>query len=160
MAVGEIARLGGPSPVLRVPAPPVLEWLELGADDRTARFVGLMSDLSRAFDAAGGGKRITSAHAYAGLGAAIAWATVCRDPLGGAPRQSVDSFATRWGALRASAPETACQYVSLGPGDGRKDGVVIWDMSRANRDLWTPARSCCTSRCAASYTACTCPPTG
>lgn len=135
MAVGEIAVASGSSPVLRVPAPPVLEWLELGRDDRTARFVGLTSDLSRAFDSVGKGKRITCGHAYAGTGAAIAWVSVCRDPLGGVPRKSTESFARRWLDVREHAPEGPCHYVSLGAGDGRKDGVLIADLSRVNRDL-------------------------
>lgn len=135
MAVGEIARTGGPSPVLRVPAPPALEWLELGRDDRTARFVSLNSDLSRAFDPFGDGKKIASGHAYAGRGSAVAWASVCRDPLGGPPRQSVESFAERWQGVRDAVPRQPCHFVSLGPGDGRKDGVLLADLSRTNGDL-------------------------
>jgi L-histidine N-alpha-methyltransferase len=135
MAVGEIARTGGPSPVLRMPAPPALEWLELGSGDRTARFVGLTSDLSRAFNQMGDGKRIASGHACSGRGSAVAWASVCRDPLCGPPRQSVESFAERWAEVRGSAPTQPCHYVSLGSGDGRKDGVLLADLSRVNRDL-------------------------
>lgn len=135
MAVGEIAVAGGPPPVLRVPASPPLEWLELAGADRTVRFIGLTSDLGRPFDSSGDGKRVTSAHAYAGMGAALAWAAACRDPLGAAPRQSVDTFAHRWWNLRKHAPAEPCHYVSLGPGDGRKDGVVLADLSRKNRDL-------------------------
>lgn len=135
MAVGEIARSVGSPPVLRMPAPSVLEWLELERADATARFVRLISGLSRAFDPMGDGKRITAGHAYAGLGSALAWASVCRDPLGGAPRFSVRSFATRWRGVRAHVPAEPCHYVSLGPGDGRKDGVVLAGLARANRDL-------------------------
>lgn len=135
MAVGEIALAGGPSPVLRVPVPPALEWLELGSDDRTARFVSLTSDLSRPFQSTGDGKRISSAHACAGMGAALAWAAVCRDPLGAMPKRSTETFAERWLALRGSAPGEPCHYVSLGPGDGRKDGVLLADLSGTNPDL-------------------------
>jgi uncharacterized SAM-dependent methyltransferase len=135
MAVGEVEVTSRSAPALRVPAPPALEWLELADTDRTARFIGLIGDLSRSFDSSGDGKRITSAHAYAGLGAALAWAAVCRDPLGVAPRQSVETFVERWRELRGSAPAEPCHYVSLGPGDGRKDGVLLADLSSANRDL-------------------------
>jgi L-histidine N-alpha-methyltransferase len=133
MAVGEIEVTSRPV-ALRVPAPTALEWLELAESDRTARFIGLISDLSRSFDASGDGKRITSAHAYAGMGAALAWAAVCRDPLG-VPRTSVETFPARWRELRGSAPAEPCHYVSLGPGDGRKDEVLLEDLSSANRDL-------------------------
>lgn len=135
MAVGEIALAGGPPPVLPAPGPPALEWLELGRDDQTARFIGLTEDLGRGFDPAGDGKRITSGHAYDGLGAALAWASACRDPLGATPRRSIETFAGRWRDLRACAPVEPCHYVSLGPGDGRKDGVVLTDLSSANPDL-------------------------
>ncbi|MFL6121999.1 L-histidine N(alpha)-methyltransferase [Actinophytocola sp.] len=118
-----------------MPAPPALEWVELAAGDRTARFIGLINDLSRPADSSGDGKRITSAHAFAGMGAANAWAAVCRDPLGSPARQSNQTFAARWRKIRASAPAEPCHYVSLGPGDGRKDGVVLTDLSRVNRDL-------------------------
>ncbi len=134
MAVGEIAVGGGPSPALPALAP-TLEWLELGPDDRTGRFIGLNKDLGRPFNSAGDGKRIPSGHAYAGMGAAVAWASACRDPLGTAPRQSTETFAARWRALRACAPAEPCHYMSLGPGDGRKDGVLLADLSTANPDL-------------------------
>lgn len=131
MAVGEIA-----APVLRTRVEPDgPAWLELGPDDRTARFMRLVSDLNRGFDDEGNGKRIASGNAYAGVEPAVAWTAVCRDPLCGAPRQSVESFARRWQGLRAGMPAEPCHYVSLGPGDGRKDGVLLEDLSRANADL-------------------------
>ncbi len=136
MAVGEIARAAIRPPVLRTRVEPDgPAWLELGPDDRAARFMGLISDLSRSYDDAGNGKRITSGHAYAGVDPAVAWTSVCRDPLCGAPRQSVESFPRRWQAVRSGLPEEPCHYVSLGPGDGRKDGVLLDDLSRANADL-------------------------
>ena len=135
MAVREITRADGRSPALTLPAPPVLEWLELGGDDHTARFISLNSDLSRPFDPTGNGKRITTGDAYAGTGAALAWASLCCDPHAVAPKQSVDTFAGRWRELSASAPIEPCHYVSLGAGDGRKDGVLLTDLSRTNRDL-------------------------
>lgn len=131
MAVGEIA-----APVVRARVEPDgPEWLELGPDDRTARFMRLVSDLNRGFDGEANGKRITAGHAYTGVEPAVAWTSVCRDPLCGAPRQSVESFARRWQGLRAGMPAEPCHYVSLGPGDGRKDGVLLEDLSRANADL-------------------------
>lgn len=136
MAVGEIARAAIRPPALRARVEPDgPAWLELGPDDRTARFMRLMSDLNRGYDDAGDGKRITCGHAYSGVEAAVAWTSVCRDPLCGPPRQSVQSFPRRWQALRASVPAEPCHYVSLGPGDGRKDGVLLEDLSRANADL-------------------------
>jgi L-histidine N-alpha-methyltransferase len=133
MAVGEIAQSSETTVVL--PAPPSVEWLELGRHDGTTRFVELNRDLSRAFDRSGDGKRITSGHAFAELASAVAWASVGRDPLCGPPRQSTASFRERWHGLRTSVPVEPCHYVSLGPGDGRKDGVVLADLSLANRDL-------------------------
>lgn len=139
MAVGEIARTTGLAPAQRTsltrPDPDLPKWLQLGGDDRTTRFLNLTSDLSRGFDGAGDGKRIASGHAYGGLASAVAWASVCRDPRAAAPRQSNESFAERWRAVAASAPADPCNYVSLGPGDGRKDGVLLDDLSRANPDL-------------------------
>jgi uncharacterized SAM-dependent methyltransferase len=134
MAVGQIARRTRSNLLPRVPASQV-EWLELETTDATARFIRLNGDLGRPFDSAGNGKRITCGHAYAGVGTAVAWAASCRDRLGGTAKQSVDSFAERWRDVRAAAPVEPCHYVSLGPGDGRKDGVLVADLSRVNRDL-------------------------
>jgi L-histidine N-alpha-methyltransferase len=133
MAVGEIVVAGRQAPLL--PTPPALEWLELGRDDAPVRFIGLVSDLTRPFHSFGGGKRIMPGHAYAGMDAALAWASLCRDPLAGAPRQSAETFADRWRELRDCVPSEPCHVVSLGPGDGRKDEVLLSDLSRANRDL-------------------------
>jgi L-histidine Nalpha-methyltransferase len=131
MAVGEIA-----APAVRTRVEPDgPAWLELGPDDRAARFMRLVSDLNRGFDDEANGKRITTGYAYSGAETAVAWTSVCRDPFCGAPRQSVESFARRWQGLRACMPDEPCHYVSLGPGDGRKDGVLLEDLSRANADL-------------------------
>jgi len=136
MAVGEIARAAIQPPVLRTRVEPDgPAWLELGPDDRAARFMQLVSDLNRGFDDAGNGKRITGGHAYTGVESAVAWTSVCRDPLCGGPRQSVESFDRRWRGIRASMPAEPCHYVSLGPGDGRKDDVLLEDLSRSNPDL-------------------------
>ncbi|MGB3441763.1 MAG: L-histidine N(alpha)-methyltransferase [Actinophytocola sp.] len=131
MAVGEIA--GTATRARAEPDRPA--WLELGPDDRAARFMRLMNDLNRGYDNAGDGKRITCGHAYNGVEPAVAWTSVCRDPRPGAPRQSVESFPRRWAGLGAGMPAQPCHYVSLGPGDGRKDGVLLADLSRANPDL-------------------------
>ncbi len=138
MAVGEIARTTGVPPALGAPAPTAPgagapSWLELGRSDETARFLALTSDLSRTFDPEGDGKRITAGHAYTGA-AAAAWASMCRDR-SAVPRKSIESFAGRWRSISASAPAEPCHYVSLGPGDGRKDAVLLADLSRANPDL-------------------------
>src|SRR5215213_289192 len=49
MAVGEIARTTGLTPVARMPLtrpePDSPRWLQLGGDDRTTRFLNLTSDL-------------------------------------------------------------------------------------------------------------------
>lgn len=136
MAVGEIARAAIRPPELRTRVEPDgPAWLELGPDDRAARFMRLISDLSRGHDSDGNGKRITGGHAYTGVDSAVAWTSVCRDQRGGAPRQSVESFARRWQGVRAGLPASLCHYVSLGPGDGRKDGVLLEDLSLANADL-------------------------
>lgn len=136
MAVGEIARAAIRPPELRTRVEPDgPAWLELGPDDRAARFMRLITDLSRGHDPDGNGKRITGGHAYSGVDSAVAWTSVCRDQRCGAPRQSVESFARRWQGVRAGLPASLCHYVSLGPGDGRKDGVLLEDLSRDNADL-------------------------
>ncbi len=140
MAVGEIARTAGLPSALVAPAPTAPgagapSWLELGRADETARFLALTSDLSRTFDPGGDGKRITAGHAYEGVATAAAWASMCRDRSAAGPRQSIESFADRWREIRASAPAEPCHHVSLGPGDGSKDAVLLADLSRANPDL-------------------------
>ena len=108
-----------------------------GRDDRTARFVRLNSDLSRAFDPTGDGKRITTGDAYAGTGAAVGVGVGLPRPARAcAPRQSVDDVRRgAGGGSGASVPGGAVPLRQPRPGDGRKDGVLLADLSRTNRDL-------------------------
>src|SRR5690349_20153218 len=136
MAVGEIARAAIRPPELRTRVEPDgPAWLELGPDDRAARFMRLISDLSRGHDEVGDGKRMPGGHVYSGGGAAVGWTSVCGHQRWGAPGEGGGSSARRWQGVRAGLPESLCHYVSLGPGDGRKDGVLLEDLSQANADL-------------------------
>ncbi len=102
-------------------------WVEVVRGDQTEKFVGLMDDLRRRFSATGDGKRITCCYAYMGVEPALAWATACRDLMYPVMKQSIESFGERWRSVQGSVGAPS-HYVSLGPGDGQKDGVILDDL--------------------------------
>ena len=110
-------------------------WLELVRGDQTDKFANLMADLRLKYSPTGDGKRITCGYAYMGLEPALAWENACRDLLYPVMRQSIESFAGRWHSIRASLEAGPYHYVSLGPGDGQKDGVILTDLRR-DADSW------------------------
>ncbi len=110
-------------------------WLELVRGDQTDKFANLMADLRLKYSPTGDGKRITCGYAYMGLEPALAWENACRDLLYPVMRQSIESFAGRWHSIRASLESRPYHYVSLGPGDGQKDGVILTDL-RQDADSW------------------------
>lgn len=110
-------------------------WLELVRGDQTDKFANLMADLRLKYSPTGDGKRITCGYAYMGLEPALAWENACRDLLYPVMRQSIESFAGRWHSIRTSLDAGPYHYVSLGPGDGQKDGVVLTDL-RQDVDSW------------------------
>jgi L-histidine Nalpha-methyltransferase len=50
-------------------------------------------------------------------------------------KQSIESFDRRWCSIRASLEGKPYHYVSLGPGDGQKDAVILQDLRRDNARL-------------------------
>jgi L-histidine Nalpha-methyltransferase len=99
-------------------------WVELVRGDQIKRFAGLMADLRLKFAPCGDGKRITCSYAYMGLEPALAWADACRDRLYPVMRQIIKSFDQWWPSIRTSLDAPAYHYVSLDPGDGKKDGIM------------------------------------
>lgn len=138
MAVKAMGRVT--APVLRglelmLAQPDAPMWVELARGDQTEKFVGLMSDLRRKFSATGDGKQITCCYAYMGVEPALAWAAACRDLMYPVMKRSIESFGPRWRALRENLGHGPFHYVSLGPGDGQKDGVILRDLARGNDSL-------------------------
>jgi uncharacterized SAM-dependent methyltransferase len=104
----------------------------------TAPVAGLVNDLRRGHDPRGEGKRITSCYAYMGDEPAIAWVAACRDPRHPRTRHDIESFGQRWRTVRAGLAHPPHHYVSLGPGDGRKDAVVLADLRRDTDLVYVP----------------------
>jgi L-histidine Nalpha-methyltransferase len=125
-----LSRLGA---VLRELDPP--RWIELVEDHQTDKFANLLADLRDEYSTTGDGKRITSGYAYIGMEPAIAWSYACQDRLYPVMRQSIESFASRWSTVRPSLAAARYHYVSLGPGDGQKDAVILRDLQQNNVDL-------------------------
>jgi len=109
--------------------------LSLVGEDQAGNLAALMRDLRRRPSATGEGKRITSGFSYLGPEAAIAWAKACRDPLYPVMKTSIESFDQRWRSIRAGLDRAPYHYVSLGPGDGQKDTVILRDLRRDNPQL-------------------------
>lgn len=126
--------LSGLEPLLRETDFP---WsLVLIGEDQAGKLATLTGDLRRGVSTTGDGKRITSGFSYLGTEPAIAWANACRDRLYPVMKQSIESFDLRWRRIRESLGGKPYHYVSLGPGDGRKDAVILQDLRRNNASLY------------------------
>jgi L-histidine Nalpha-methyltransferase len=109
--------------------------LDLIGEDQAGKLATLTGDLRRGVSTTGDGKRITSGFSYLGTEPAIAWANACRDRLYPVMKQSIDSFDRRWHGVREVLGGKPYHYVSLGPGDGQKDEVILKDLMRDNAQL-------------------------
>lgn len=126
--------LSGLEPLLRETDFP---WsLVLIGEDQAGKLATLTGDLRRGVSTTGDGKRITSGFSYLGTEPAIAWANACRDRLYPVMKQSIESFDLRWRSIRESLDGKPYHYVSLGPGDGQKDAVIIQDLRRNDAQLY------------------------
>ena len=81
------------------------------------------------------GKRIESGFSYWGVESTVAWGEAVADRFYPVMRESVDSFARRWRTVAKSAMGQDLHYVSLGPGTGEKDFVVLDHMLREKPDI-------------------------
>jgi len=120
----------------------ILEETEFGwslgliGEDQAGKLARLTADLRRReVSTTGDGKCITSGFSYLGAESAIAWANACRDRLYPVMRQSIEFFDRRWCSIRPSLDGKPYHYVSLGPGDGQKDIVILQDLMRYNAKL-------------------------
>ena len=109
--------------------------LGLIGEDQAAKLAMLTGDLRRRVSTTGDGKRITSGFSYLGAEPAIAWTKACRDHLYPVMKQSIESFDRRWVNIRSSLKDQSYHYVSLGPGDGQKDAIILQDLERNNAQL-------------------------
>jgi L-histidine N-alpha-methyltransferase len=109
--------------------------LDLIGEDQAGKLATLTGDLRRGVSTTGDGKRITFGFSYLGTESAIAWANACRDRLYPVMKQSIDSFDRRWRSIREILGGKPYHYVSLGPGDGQKDEVILKDLMRDNAQL-------------------------
>jgi uncharacterized SAM-dependent methyltransferase len=99
--------------------------LGLVGEDQASKLAMLTGDLRRRVSTTGDGKRITSGFSYLGAEPAIAWVNACRDHLYPVMKQSIESFDRRWCSIRPILNGKPYHYVSLGPGDGQKDAVIL-----------------------------------
>ncbi len=109
--------------------------LDLIGEDQAGKLATLTGDLRRGVSTTGDGKRITSGFSYLGTEPAIAWSKACRDHFYPVMMQSIESFGLRWRSIRESLGGKPYHYVSLGPGDGQKDEVILQDLRRGNAQL-------------------------
>lgn len=120
----------------RILAETEFAWsLGLVGEDQAGKLARLTGDLRRGFSRTGDGKRITSGFSYLGAEPAIAWTRACRDPLYPVMKESIETFGQRWSDIRRCFDDVPYHYVSLGPGDGQKDEVILHDLRRNNPGL-------------------------
>jgi uncharacterized SAM-dependent methyltransferase len=99
--------------------------LSLIGQDQVAMLAQLAGDLTAPKSATGDGKFFDSGFAYWGIEPTVAWIQACTDPMYPVMRNSIESFVPRWERIEKDVTDTAMHYVSLGPGDGHKDNVIL-----------------------------------
>lgn len=107
-------------------------WTNLTAG---ADLADQLSELTGGLSAPGTGKRIESGFSYWGVESTVAWGEAVADRFYPVMRESLDSFARRWRTVARTALGQDLHYVSLGPGTGEKDFVVLSDMLREKPDI-------------------------
>jgi hypothetical protein len=110
--------------VLREPSE-FLWNLSLMGEDQVAMLAQLAGDLTAPKSVTGDGKFFDSGFAYWGIEPTVAWIQACSDPMYPVMRNSIESFLPRWERIQDKVTGTAMHYVSLGPGDGHKDNVIL-----------------------------------
>lgn len=99
--------------------------LSLIGEDQVAMLAQLAGDLTAPKSTTGDGKFFDSGFAYWGIEPTVAWLQACNDPMYPVMRNSIESFLPRWERIEKEVADTAMHYVSLGPGDGHKDNVIL-----------------------------------
>lgn len=99
--------------------------LSLMGEDQVAMLAQLAGDLTAPKSMTGDGKFFDSGFAYWGIEPTVAWIQACSDPMYPVMRNSIESFLPRWERIEDKVTGTAMHYVSLGPGDGHKDNVIL-----------------------------------
>jgi uncharacterized SAM-dependent methyltransferase len=97
----------------------------LVGEDQANQLAALTNDLRRPFSNSGDGKRIVSGFSYWGAEPTYAWARACGDPLYPVMRESIRSFPQRWRSGASKLQGGPWHYVSLGPGTGEKDRIIL-----------------------------------
>lgn len=109
--------------------------LSLIGEDQVAMLAQLAGDLTAPKSTTGDGKFFDSGFAYWGIEPTVAWIQACTDPMYPVMRNSIESFLPRWERIEKDVAGTAMHYVSLGPGDGRKDNVILSSLQHSARAL-------------------------
>jgi L-histidine N-alpha-methyltransferase len=106
-------------------------WLGLG--DQAEQLAQLTNDLKLPFSETGEGKHFASGFSYMGLESTLAWAKATSDPFYVVMKNGIETFQRRWAAVRAGLNDSPYHYLSLGPGTGEKDVLVLRDLESAHR---------------------------
>jgi uncharacterized SAM-dependent methyltransferase len=105
----------------------------LVGEDGGDKLAELTGDLRAAKSDDGNGKQFASGFSYWGIEPTIAWMKASTDPYYAVMKVSVETFVRRWRNVKKGLGDASYHYVSLGPGTGSKDYVILQDLERANR---------------------------
>ncbi|MEG4499629.1 L-histidine N(alpha)-methyltransferase [Microcoleus sp. F10-C6] len=94
-------------------------------DSQQTKLAELVQHLKGDFSQTGDGKQILSGFSYWGIGPTIAWDKTCADPFYPVMKDSIQSFKSRWRQIFNKIEEQDFYYVSLGVGNGKKDGHIL-----------------------------------
>lgn len=118
---------------------PEFAWtLCLQSADDTNRLKQLTDGLNEGHSADGNGKRIEAGLSYWGIESTVAWLRTSSEPLYTVAKVSAETFVRRWRTILPKLGSQAFHYVSLGPGDGAKDHIVLRELGRERAQSYFP----------------------
>ncbi|MGY0004023.1 L-histidine N(alpha)-methyltransferase [Micromonospora sp. I033] len=108
----------------------------LVGEDQSRKLNELAAELQRPFSSTGDEKRIVSGYSYWGIEPAVNWQRACTDPNYPVMRDGIETFSRRWRNLHSRHNGRPYHYISLGPGTGEKDAVVLADLHPLNPEMY------------------------
>lgn len=104
-------------------------------EDQASKLAQLSGDLQAPLSPNGQGKQIASGFSYWGIEPSVAWAKACHDPYYPVMRKGIETFPRRWRQIEQRLGRHPVHYVSLGPGTGEKEQIILRHLHRSGNLL-------------------------
>jgi L-histidine Nalpha-methyltransferase len=112
------------------------DWAVIVAlGDPAEQLAQVTHDLQLPYSTNGDGKHFMTGFAYMNTESTLAWARASNDLYYPVMKAGIETFSRRWANVRTGLGEVPHHYVSLGPGTGQKDDLILRDLERRSQAL-------------------------